>query len=493
MNEDQVMTPCEWQPIEDLGDDWESLRIPDVESLGRVWADESDRLKSTDAVVDFNTRLVREWSIETGILEGLYDIDRGITQVLIEKGIEASLIPHGSTDRPPEEVYQLLRDQQETLEGVFDFVASRRPLTPSYIKELHASLTRHQPSSTAIDPTGCLVQIPMIGGDWKTMPNNPTRPDGAMHCYCPPEHVAAEIDRLVAMHEQHSATGVPPEIEAAWLHHRFTQIHPFQDGNGRVARALASLVFLRAGWFPLLVDRDMRAQYIGALERADSGDLQPLVEQFGASQSKAMKQAFSISADVIRAQDSLRQLIAAAGERLRAREQAQDAERRNVFEVAHSLESRTVDRMNRLADEIDLTLADARLSVKSHVDRSGEDTSDWFRQQINEIAKANDYFADTRTYRSWCRLRIREERQTEIIVSFHSLGFDFVGVLVASAFVDYRTRDESGESMVDGPYALAPAVFQFVYNERVQQVEQRFDRWLGDALLVGMEHWRRQL
>jgi len=23
----------------------------------------------------------------------------------------------------------------------------------------------------------------------------------------------------------------PPEIEAAWLHHRFTQIHPFQDGN----------------------------------------------------------------------------------------------------------------------------------------------------------------------------------------------------------------------------------------------------------------------
>ena len=33
------------------------------------------------------------------------------------------------------------------------------------------------------------------------------------------------------------------EIEATWLHHRFTQIHPFQDGNGRVARALASLVF----------------------------------------------------------------------------------------------------------------------------------------------------------------------------------------------------------------------------------------------------------
>jgi hypothetical protein len=102
------------------------LREPDVESFARVWDEESVRLKSTDALIEFNKRLAREWSIETGILEGLYDIDRGITLVLIEKGIEASLIPHGSTDRPVEEVYQLLRDQQDTLDGIFDFVATPR-------------------------------------------------------------------------------------------------------------------------------------------------------------------------------------------------------------------------------------------------------------------------------------------------------------------------------------------------------------------------------
>ena len=50
--------------------------------------------------------------------------------------------------------------------------------------------------------------------------------------------------------------GVPVEVEAAWLHHRFTQIHPYQDGNGRVARALASLLFIKAGWFPVVVTRD---------------------------------------------------------------------------------------------------------------------------------------------------------------------------------------------------------------------------------------------
>ena len=79
------------------------------------------------------------------------------------------------------------------------------------------------------------------------------------------------MDRLLAMHREHGQRGVAPEVEAAWLHHRFTQIHPFQDGNGRVARALATLVMIRAGWFPLVVTDAGRADYIEALEIADGG------------------------------------------------------------------------------------------------------------------------------------------------------------------------------------------------------------------------------
>ena len=70
-----------------------------------------------------------------------------------------------------------------------------------------------------------------------------------------------------------------PEVSAAWLHHRFIQIHPFQDGNGRVARSLASLVFIRAGGFPMTI-RDAgneREKYIDSLEAADKGNLQPFI------------------------------------------------------------------------------------------------------------------------------------------------------------------------------------------------------------------------
>ena len=62
-------------------------------------------------------------------------------------------------------------------------------------------------------------------------------------------------------------------LVAAWLHHRFAQIHPFADGNGRVTRALVTWhLFL-----PIVVTRYDRSDYINALEAAADGDLKPLV------------------------------------------------------------------------------------------------------------------------------------------------------------------------------------------------------------------------
>jgi hypothetical protein len=92
----------QWRPIEDLPDNWSGLQQSELESLASIWKERSARLIKGDALKQFNDRLRREWVIETGIIENLYSIDRGITQLLIEKGIEANLIPHGTTDKPPE-------------------------------------------------------------------------------------------------------------------------------------------------------------------------------------------------------------------------------------------------------------------------------------------------------------------------------------------------------------------------------------------------------
>ena len=157
--------------------------------------------------------------------------------------------------------------------------ASSRNYTPSY-----------WPTRTPLrarNTFGRRVQMPLTKGEYKKRPNSPIRADGLLHEYCPPEQVALQMERLVEMHASHVRQGTPPEVEAAWLHHRFVQIHPFQDGNGRVARALATLVMIREGLLTLVVTDAMRGDYIGALEAADNGDLGPLVRLFGGHPAKS--------------------------------------------------------------------------------------------------------------------------------------------------------------------------------------------------------------
>jgi Fic family protein len=80
-------------------------------------------------------------------------------------------------------------------------------------------------------------------------------------------------------------------LKAGIVHHEFVRIHPFIDGNGRVGRALATLVLLLGGYdirrfFSLeeYFDRDA-ISYYEHLQKATAGDLTAWLEyfSFGAS------------------------------------------------------------------------------------------------------------------------------------------------------------------------------------------------------------------
>ncbi|MGF1567864.1 MAG: translation initiation factor IF-2 N-terminal domain-containing protein [Nodosilinea sp.] len=484
----------QWIPISDLPENWPLLASDELEKLASIWREQANTLKASDVLREFNVRLAREWAIETGVLENLYSIDKGTTQLLIERGIEASLIAHGTTDKPPEYIVPILKAQQDALEGIFAFVAQRRELSVHYIRELHQALTLNQEVVDAVDEFGAIVQISLIKGQWKERPNNPTRPNGELHEYCPPIHVGSEMDSLIKMHLQHRESNVPPEVEAAWLHHRFTQIHPFQDGNGRVARALASLVFLRDGWFPLVINRELREDYITALEEADHGNLSYLIDLFGKIQKKAFVKALSLSGNILYEKEPVRQVISAGVERLKARKQAQAAEiRSKSFQISKELENYAFCRFRETSKLLTSELQSIDNNYYSDAEASDSATDFWFRQQIVSTARKLEYYADTRSYRAWSRLKIREERQAELVVSFHALGFEFVGVIAASAFIEYRDKAEDGDVDIDGPHVICDEVFQFSYNEDKKSVLMRFQQWLENVILVGLEHWRKQL
>ena len=59
-----------------------------------------------------------------------------------------------------------------------------------------------------------------------------------------------------------------PIILAGIFHYEFVRIHPFVDGNGRVARLLMNLALLRAGWSLAIIPPIYRHEYIATLDKA---------------------------------------------------------------------------------------------------------------------------------------------------------------------------------------------------------------------------------
>ena len=289
------LTAHRWRPIADLPDDWRALCRDDLAALHRLWTEARARLRDPGRACRFQERLMTVWAIETGIIERLYAVDRGVAIALAEAGLGAMERFHAE-GRLSGEARLLIEDQRAALEMVMDLVGGRRALTDSYVRELHRGLTEHQDARDAADARGRRFAASLRKGEWKRLPNNPLRPDGRVHEYCPPEFVQDEIDRLLAWRAEHEAAGVCPEVEAAWLHHRFAQIHPFEDGNGRVARALSAAVFLRGGYLvPVIRDAEHREPYLDALETADGGDLRPLVDLFADIQIADLAEALAFA------------------------------------------------------------------------------------------------------------------------------------------------------------------------------------------------------
>jgi len=486
----------QWQPIEDLPSNWEKLASAELPPLVTVWNEQAQRLRSSGEFKTFMERLRREIAIETGIIERLYMLDRGITRLLIEQGINEALIPHGATDRPIKQVVSLIQDQEAAIEGLFDFVGGQRTLTTFYTKQLHQLLTQNQDTTEAKTSTGQIIRVHLITGDWKKLPNNLERPDGSMHEYCPPEQVASEMDNLIQWHHQHQTRQIPPEVDAAWLHHRFTQIHPFQDGNGRVARCLASLVFIQAGWFPLVLPRDDRGAYITASEQADQGDLSNLINLFSRSQKQAFIRSLGLSEQILSEARRAQVVIASIADKLKQNQSVTIQDRcRKVESFAANLFEIASDRLQDIANEI-------RLSVQNLISNadvfkvsapSGDDKYYYHRYQVVETAKQLEYFANLRPYHSWIQLVIDVESSTTILLSFHVLGHEYRGLLVCSACAYHRDNAEEGERNISDIQALTDSPFQFSYADEESNLTERFKQWLEDVIVTGLEYWNKSI
>jgi Fic family protein len=172
----------------------------------------------------------------------------------------AGLVP---ADRNVEGVVEMMIDAT----GNF-----REPLTAERLFAWHAALF----------PTGRSGMRTIIVGDWRDDRNGPMQvvsgPVGRekIHYEAPPaDRLSEEMVKFLTWFE--SSSGIDPLLTAGLAHLWFVTIHPFDDGNGRIARAISDMALSRSEcsrqrfYSMSSQTRRERSEYYGLLESTQKG------------------------------------------------------------------------------------------------------------------------------------------------------------------------------------------------------------------------------
>src|SRR6185295_4972666 len=218
---------------------------------------------------------VRAAAMDTGAIEGLYTVDRGFTMTVATQAIawEHALDEKGG------EVRELFEAQLAAYELVIDAVTRKLPISEAWIRALHEKVCARQQTYRVLTDLGYQEQE-LPKGSYKTQPNHVRLTDGSIHPYAPVDQVSSEMYRLLEQIRTPEFESTHPVTQASYIHYAFVAIHPFADGNGRVARALASVFFFRAHSIPFLVFANQLKPYFDALHQADLAQARPLLVFF---------------------------------------------------------------------------------------------------------------------------------------------------------------------------------------------------------------------
>jgi len=231
--------------------------------------DHAKRERSQEEISRAQETILRAAAFDTGAVEGLYQTDRGITFTVAERGDRWEDLVDA---RNPGGLARALFDAQLSVyESLARPSAPEEPVTEAFIRAIHAELCRPQRTYTALTLQGRQEQE-LPKGTYKDHPNHVRLDDGSVFVYAPVDRTATEVARLVQELSSPAFASAHPVLQASYAHYGLVVVHPFVDGNGRVARAMASLYLLRSIGLPFVLFADDRNAYLTTLETANSGD-----------------------------------------------------------------------------------------------------------------------------------------------------------------------------------------------------------------------------
>lgn len=210
-----------------------------------------------DVIARVAQKVRLEFNYHSNAIEG-NTLTLGETRNLILHGLTA----HGKPMRDHLDI----EGHDDAVKAMEEAVREKEALNGVFIRNLHAVLLKEPYEIDAITADGRLTKRLISVGRYKTAPNNVRTSTGETFYYTPPEQVDAEMSDLIDWYRDSEGRNEHPIVVAATFHYRFVRIHPFDDGNGRMARLLMNMILIRHGYTLAIVARESRKRYIQEIE-----------------------------------------------------------------------------------------------------------------------------------------------------------------------------------------------------------------------------------
>ena len=144
------------------------------------------------------------------------------------------------------------------------------PLTQNFIRTLHKTLLREDYTIYRNLPGGMQTSYVVHAGQYKTRPNSVITRYGDRFEYASPDETPGLMADLVDWYNEAEQEGKLTPVElAALFHYRYIRIHPFEDGNGRIARLMVNFILARHNYPMIVVRSRKKGEYLEALHQTD--------------------------------------------------------------------------------------------------------------------------------------------------------------------------------------------------------------------------------
>ena len=148
--------------------------------------------------------------------------------------------------------------------------SSEYPLTETFIRQLHKTILREDYEVYKNLPGGQSFSYTVHAGIYKTRPNSVITQTGERFEYASPEETPALMTDLINWYRDAEEKGQYTLAQlCALFHYRYIRIHPFEDGNGRIARLLVNFILSRHDYPMIVIKSSDKENYLNALSACD--------------------------------------------------------------------------------------------------------------------------------------------------------------------------------------------------------------------------------